>query len=181
MTELGPRPRFRAFEWINEQSLPVFVGIGPFADPWASLWQNRHRDGSRLAAWLRTLEMPPRESTRWIPAVMPMRRAEADAVRRVRIEMICRWAGTFPAAPAWLLCALPWRPAAPRLSARPVKRIAPDGTVERFPSIRAASRIIGVSLGTMTYRLGTGCRDCDGYYWSDDFAGTTYSEGVSEY
>lgn len=171
MAELGPRPRFRAFEWLNEQDLPVYVGIGDFADPWSHLWQNRHIDGSKLAAWLRTLDEPPRESTRWIPAALPMRRAEADAIRRVRVEMICRWAGSFPAAPDWLLCSLPWRPAAPRLCARPVKRIAPDGTVERFPSIRAASRIIGVDWRAVAWWVSNDCVGCDGCTWFDDCDG----------
>jgi hypothetical protein len=171
MTEMGPKPRFRAYEWIDDQDLPVYVSYGPYEAPWRPLWERRHVDGSRIALWLRSLPRPPEESTKWLPVSTPLRWREAKDVARARVRQIAEWAGSWPNLPPWYFGEHHWTPPAPRHAARPVMRISSDGTIARFRSIRAAARGVGVDWMAIAWRVCTGCMDCNGCTWFDDFAG----------
>lgn len=50
---------------------------------------------------------------------------------------------------------------------RPVERLHPNGTVERFDSITAAARVMGVDRMVITRRVCDGRPDHDGCTWSD--------------
>lgn len=172
-SEYGPRPKFRPFELVDNQELPRYVGIGPYDAPWRRLWQNRHVDGSRLAAWLRTLDEPPRESTKWLPCGMPMRWREAKAIAAIRVRQIAEWSGTWPELPEWYLGEFHWRPDLPHTRSRPVRRVHPDGRTDQFPSIRAAARAVGSFWTAIDWRVRTGCTDREGFTWLADCVGSS--------
>lgn len=171
----GPRPTFKVWEWQYADGRPAAVLYGPGVAPWEDRWAARANDLSRVGRWLRRLKKPPALSWDHLPNV-PTFYAEAKNLAAVRSRMIVDEAGG--ERPSWFLAGCPGRPDAPRLSARPVLRIAPDGSVVRYGSIYAAARAEGVDWTTIDWRIHTSCADCNGCRWCDDFAGCLSGRGL---
>jgi hypothetical protein len=149
----------RAFELIWPNALPAFVGCGTGPEPWLPRWQLRAIDGSRLGAYLRGLDAPL-VSTRWLPD-WPMHHDDARRLAHWRLRQIAAWAGEGQV--AWLLNE-GW-PHPPRSEGCPVSRLRPDGGLEHFKTIFAASQARGVDPKAIWWRLRDGGRDRDGGRW----------------
>jgi hypothetical protein len=138
------RPIYSAYEIVNGDNLPAYVGV------------------------CRT-DQPPLissgQSLRWLAgACIAIDKETAQRIAAARVDQIRKWAGDN--AP-WLCAPLPPDEFG-RGHRRGIVRIWPDGRQEPFASVTAAARVVRRSRQVLVRRLRDGRTDHTGCRWVDN-------------
>jgi len=169
------RAGFRTFMLADPRDAPdlapKFVGYCRVAQRpvWSAMWALRNASNARWAAWLRELDsagLEPMELRHWrIGAAMPINLRFIRLTLPMQVKMFCRDVNDDPRKPPTLCNELR---VGGKGKCRSVGRLLPNWSVERFESMRAASRAVGISTDWLDYLAATCSAGKDGCTWFDD-------------
>lgn len=135
----------KSWEWVREDGLPIFVGIG---DP-ANHWNCRHQFRNRLTAWLCQHDTMPEPCTRWHLKKADWQEKDTMTFARARMRQIRAWSGED--------CLL-------NRAGGPLAHVSPDGSVRLHGSSRDVAKSLGISHVEVVFRCWRGGQ---GLYWDD--------------
>lgn len=145
----------------GEPDLPRWIGFGPSPSPWVALWGRECGIEPQLAEWFNSLRL--RGCTPLVRrSVTFSTLGGASGFVRWRLDQIADWCNGWP---GWLLNEPQAR------VAKPVIQERPDGSRERYRSIRQASQRTRFTRESISAWARSGCAGSDGSRWWFDFAG----------
>ena len=169
------RADFRTFELADPRDAPNLVprligychsGQQPV---WKALWEARTVSSAKWAAWFRELEiagLEPVELENYVLGVpMPLNLWLIRRTVAIRLRMVCGPTGDPHTPPPWLINEIR---VGGKGKCRRIGRLLPDGTVERFCSLREGSRVSGLSKDWIDHLAATCSVDSGGATWFDD-------------
>ncbi len=168
--------QFRTFELADPRDapdpLPRLIGYCRTRQQpvWSALWVLRNVSNARWAMWFRELESvglkPVELKTFAVGMPVPISLRFARQVVAFRVKMVCQAATGDPRNPP------PWLCNEIRVGGkgytRQIGRLLPDGTVQRFTSLREAARAVEASVDWIDHLAAIGGVDSGGSTWFDD-------------
>lgn len=135
----------KSWEWVREDGLPIWVGIGrPEAH-----WDRRHQFRNRLNAWLCEHDTMPEICQRWHLKTADWDETDTITFARARMRQIKVWAGEN--------CLF-------NRAGGPLAHVASDASVRLYDHPREAAKSLGVSYPEVIFRCWRGGQ---GLYWAD--------------
>ncbi len=169
------RAGFRTFELGDPRDAPDFVprlvGYCRFEQRplWSALWALKGASNARWAVWFQELDAAGVATIELQGYSLRFTRINLRLARglvALRLKAICETATGDPRKPPpWLLNQIR---VGGKGQCRCIGRVLPDGTVERFASLREAGRTAKLSTDWINHLAATCSTDASGVTWFDD-------------